>query len=282
MNQSTLQARRYQAASCLQLSSMVAEYGPTLRKYFFGQGIRPSFLKKIIRWILIQKCEKLILFNDTSIKVTVLKAMETIEYHSQHVGLIASYYNSKDSGKFLGQGGRELGGENLGHAAYLYLMHTLDLRETNVFDEMEHKIRHWEGCLDIDYSNDMKEEKRWVEINGELKLQIKKLSEEELQDKLKHNRQETISLARDDLQEYMQKMSPEYIQAQRLKILESIRKIFEHIFFVEKNVDNIAEVLLLLDTLARRKNFPRIWLINLAKELINNPKLSPVLKNLLI
>ena len=105
---------------------------------------------------------------------------------------------------------------------------------------------------------------------------------EELQDKLKHNRQETISLARDDLQEYMQKMSPEYIQAQRLKILESIRKIFEHIFFVEKNVDNIAEVLLLLDTLARRKNFPRIWLINLAKELINNPKLSPVLKNLLI
>lgn len=282
MNQSTLQLKRNQAASCWQLASQVAEYGPVLRKYFFGQGIKPNFLKKIIRWILIRKCENLILFNDISVKVTVFKTMEIIGYHSKHIGLIASYYNCKDSGKFIGKGGLELGNASLGHEAYLYLMHVLDLRETSVFDELEHKIRHWEGCLNIDYSKDMKEEKKWVEIDGKFKLQIKKLSKEELRDKLERNRQETIFFARQDLQEYLQKMSPEYIQEQHMKVLESLRRIFEHLFFYEKDVNNIAEALLLLDTLARRGNFPGIWLINLAKELIDNPKLSPVLKNLLI
>ncbi len=238
------------------IASSFANYKGPLREIttrlgnFLGdQGPR----EKITREQFEMECDNLLLFGDPTIRVMVLNAMFLAHYHNtKHIGLIASLVYSEEWGEQLWEDGKCIGKERVGSPARIYLLHALDLRETDVFSTLQRKIRHWIDCL-----------------------------ESESQTKESHN--QTLAWANEDVGSYLNQIfTTNFVAERRKEVQTNLRRILEYAFSTEESHERVGNILSLLGDLAMGGYFPEAWLIKIAEETIQNPACRPRMKTIKI
>ncbi len=251
---------RKRAKECRELSNFFIEFSPAVREFngdlgWEGGRFSSRFLKAIVKWFLIWRLERFVLIPDLLVRIEVLIAMKNLRHVSKHIGLIASFYNSR---------------EDLSEAADSYLYEVLDLKELDFLEVVSGKLRHWQGCLSIDYSEEFRIARERVEINGKFTIKKRQLSDEELKIKLAENKIKTLSLARQDFLEYWEKyFKTDFSRRRNEVVYDGLDNIFRYIFTQEKNKETIAKVLQLLSQFATWKHFPEVWLVKLAEKNAN-------------
>lgn len=261
------------AAKCLRLSVNYVELSPSAQKIFSAMsGINSSssnswlkrwgkaLLKKIICWRL----DQLILVDDSSVRVMVIRAMEHIKYRSRHIGLIATLCALKDTGDVLDLAGEKINTYNVNFVVRSYLSNLLEVPDYD--KQLAQCKRHWEGVLSIDYTKEFSVE-RCLDFSDKVPAYVtRELPPEEVAVKIADNKAEVKALYQYDLDKLQQKKISGFYEQRKRQVYQSLDDIMTYYFQTPTNSDIVDEVIDLLLRMAKSGNFPEEWLLQLAKK----------------
>lgn len=256
-----IEAEKTKAQELYEISKNFIEFSPAARNFLAHLSQKEKNFSPNHKKTLILQMEELILISDHFIRMRILEAMQNLCHVSKNIGLIASFYNPERKTKEE---------RELSERTRSYLYEVLSLRELDFFEILAVKLRHWEGCLSIDYSEEFRTMRERVKINGKLTIKERQLSDEELAVELAASKSRTLILAQQDLREYGEKyFGTDFVQRRAKAVYDGLDNIFYHLFSQEKNKENVANVLQLLSQFATWKHFPQSWLMTLAQKNAN-------------
>ena len=249
------------------------ELGPAAQAFLGGLGMAQSEapknwlgrqlvaqLKKTLRWRL----DKLILLDDPSVRVMALKAMETINYRSQHLGFIATLYASEEIGYVVSPAGERGNPEHVSIQAWRYLMHLLDVPIYS--KDLQYCKNHWEGVLKIDYTKEFSVEKYWDRSGKVPELKRREVPSEEVAAHIAKNKAEVRELYQRDLDELLKKKADGYYERRLLEVHQCLEDIFKYLLRqnLSKELDEKAREM--LASIARTGKFHDEWLRELSQK----------------
>jgi hypothetical protein len=281
-----IEIRRINAMNCWKLASRFSDLSPAGREFAAGlfganpEKRRKSVADSFIYWILSRRCDTLILVDDASVRVKILRAMSIMGYLSKHIGFIATLCNSNEKGGLL-LSEKESSHAYLRDEARSYLYEILKTPES-IFAEWGSKVKHWQGVLDHDYSKEFATEHRLDFSGDKPKYVSRNLSAEEVAKKVRANKEHSQSLYQQDIREYLQGILDGSFKKTKRQAYVGLENILKYIFEAHENIEDVAVVLELLQSMARRGDFPSTWLINMTTKYANSGKLTKSLKSLII
>jgi hypothetical protein len=268
-----IQGARIMARNCWKMASKFQELSPTAQKVFdaFGGTVfnaPKNWFERLIlsglRKILRRRMDQLILINDPSIQVMILRAMEVARYRSRHVGFVATLCASDEKGCALNSQGKDMPPEEVAYRVRCYFSAVLDV--PNYFDDLQQKANHWEGVLAIDYTKEFSTED-WWDLSGEKPRHVQReVPPEEVATKIAKNKSEVMALYRHDLRKLFEKKLSGYYEQQVVEVYQYLDEIFAYLFQSKLSAELIGTVLELLANISRMGHFPENWLLWLSQK----------------
>lgn len=270
-----IQTARMNARNCLSLAIGFQELSPSAQNFLsaFG-GVnygKPknqfvywifSLIKKILHWRL----DKLILINDSSVRVMTLKAMNTACYKSLHLGFITTLYVSDEIGFVLNKQGEKIFSEGVSTEVWRYFLTILDI--PNYFDDIQGCANHWEGVLSIDYTKEFSVENRLDFSSGKPERIHRNVPPEEVKDRIVESKAKIKKLYKYDVEKLFEKFLANHYKRRVKEVYESLDEIFKYIFNRDLNNEVIAEILHMLARIARMGHFPERWLLKFTQKYV--------------
>ncbi len=248
LEKNIIRKKMMEAAFCWHTASKFVNYSPTAKKVL--EGMRnflggPKLVSKITRPQLKEKCEKLILIENASVRLMAIRAMGMIRQISKNLGLISSLLASKETGKLIHYPtGESLEDARLSDEVGSYLFGILDIRKADLFSRLKEADNHWFRLL-VEYS----------------------------QKKNKENYLNCLNLFRYDLKEILQETSPVVRKKRNKEIKNALRQIIEYNLCRHQEISVTVIVLERLAWIARGR-FPGQWLVEIVEETARNKNLS--------
>ncbi len=218
---------------------------------------------RVTREDVIKKCDELLLTNDPSVQVMVLKALFLLSARTRHVGFVAALLASQEVGmnflypsitmcRFVDRPMDTK--DSVSREAQTYLYFLLDLKETNLSQTLQEKNRHWVGCLEMHRINDDGSELQ----DGSLELE-------------ERNR-ETLMWARNDINSYLESVVyGGYCQRKEQEVYEDIKAIVRYVLVEDIPFRNpthvLGAVLYHLSWLAARGHFSERRLVEIVNDI---------------
>ncbi len=216
---------------------------------------------RVTREDVIKKCDELLLTDDPSVQVMVLKALFLMDARTRHVGFVAALLASQEVGMDFSYPSiticRSIEGPldkvNVSREAQMYLYTLLDLRETNLSETLQEKNRHWTGCLEMHRINDDGSELQ----DGSLELEERD--------------RETLMWACNDINSYLESVVyGGYCQRKEQEVYEDIKAIVRYVFVEDIPFRNptqvLGTVLYYLSWLAARGHFSEQRLVEIVND----------------
>ncbi|GEM_PF-2842618 len=189
---------------------------------------------RVTREDVIKKCDELLLTDDPSVQVMVLKALFLMGERTRHVGFVAALLASQEVGmnfyypnirpfRFIDG---PLGKDSVNREAQMYLHFLLDLEKTNLCETLKVKNAHWVGCLEM----------HRIEDDGtELKDGSPQLEERD---------RETLMWARNDINSYLESVVYDgYCKRKEQEVYEDIEAIVRYVLVEDIPFRNPTQVL---------------------------------------